>query len=126
MAVTYSDWAVSNPLGPNAYAPPDRRAPEEPTNGARVAVLRPQTVDRSQSNEASTGSIDALIRRLAGNSLDEIDNVMRELEHMRQILRNEGERISHEIAGYASLSQASASAMRIISDSLEVWKDKQR
>ena len=117
MAVTYSDWAASNTF--------DRRAPEEPTGNARVAVLRQQTVERSQPNVASTASLDAVVRRIAGTSLDEIDNVMRELESMREILRNEGERISREIAGYASLSQASAAAMKIISDSLDAWKDWQ-
>lgn len=115
--------ATTNPLqkGPELYAPANRRVLEDPINGARVAVTR-QTVKR-QSNEGSNAHLDALIGRLAGSSMDEIDNVIRELEMMRELLRNEGERISRDIAGYAGLSQASMAAVKIISDSLEIWKD---
>jgi hypothetical protein len=126
MAVIRPEWATTNPLasGPDAYAPPDRRVPEDPPNGARVAFLRGQTADRGQSNEGSAGSLDALIRRVAGTSMDEIDSVIRELERMREMLRDEGERVSREIAGYAGLSQVSMSAMKVISDSLRAWKGR--
>jgi len=126
MAVIRPEWTIANPLasGPDAYAPPDRRAPEDPPSGARVAFLRGQTGDRSQSNEGSARNLDALIRRIAGTSMDEIDSVIRELEGMRQMLRDEGERVSREIAGYAGLSQASMSAMQVISDSLRAWKER--
>jgi hypothetical protein len=38
-------------------------------------------------------------------------------------VRNEGERVSREIAGYASLSHAAATAMKVIADSINEWKD---
>jgi hypothetical protein len=38
------------------------------------------------------------------------------------MMRNEGERVSREIAGYASLSHAAATAMKVITDSLTQWK----
>jgi hypothetical protein len=126
MAVIPSEWAMPNPLshqGPEVYAPPDRRLPEEPSSGARVAFLRPQSAEHSQSNDRSTESLDALIQRVAGASMDEIDHVIRELESMREMLRNEGERVSQQIAGYAALCQASTTAMKIFSNSLKVWKD---
>ena len=123
MAVTRPEWAMS-PLspGPDAYAPPDRRPPEEPISGARIAALRPQPAEQSQYNQGTTGSLDALIQRIAATSMDEIDHVIRELESIREMLRNEGERVSREIVGYSTLSRASMTAMKVISDSLEVWK----
>jgi len=42
---------------------------------------------------------------------------------VRDMLRNEGERVTREIAGYASLSHAAMTAMRVIGDSLKQWKD---
>jgi hypothetical protein len=39
------------------------------------------------------------------------------------MLRSEGERVSREIAGYASLSHASMTAMKVISESLTQWKN---
>jgi hypothetical protein len=115
--------ATTNPLqkGPEMYAPANRRVLEDPINVARVTVTR-QTVER-QSNEGSNAHLDAPIGRLAGSSMDEIDNVIRELEMMRELLRNEGERISRDIAGYAGLSQASMAAVKIISDGIATWKE---
>jgi len=45
---------------------------------------------------------------------------------MREALRVEGERVSREIAGFASLNQASMFAMKIISDSIDGWKNGSR
>ena len=38
------------------------------------------------------------------------------------MLRNEGERVQREISGYASLSQAAMTSMKIIADSLAQWQ----
>ena len=126
MAVIKPEWTIPNPLnpGPEAYAPPSHRAPEEPTDRARVAVPRAQTAERNQSNEAFLENLDALIQRVAGTSMDEIDKVIRELEKMREMLRNEGERVSREIASYSRLSQHSVSAMKVLSDGLTEWKSR--
>jgi hypothetical protein len=126
MAVIRPEWTISNPLnpGPEAYAPPSHRAPEEPADGAGVAVLRAQTAERDQSNEAFPENLNSLIQRVAATSMDEIDKVIRELEKMREVLHKEGERISREIASYASLSQLSVSSMKAISDSLAASKGR--
>ncbi|MGC1827832.1 MAG: hypothetical protein WA723_19535 [Pseudolabrys sp.] len=123
MTVVRPDWGSENTLNPDPeiYAPSDRGAPEQPYD-VRIAPLRPQT-EAGQSNDRSAGSLDALIRRIAGASMDEIDSVIRELESLRNMVRNEGERVSREIAGYAGLSHASMAAMKAISDSIKKWKD---
>ena len=41
------------------------------------------------------------------------------------MLRSEGERVQREIAGYASLSQAAMTSMKIIADSMAQWKSQQ-
>jgi len=61
----------------------------------------------------------ALIRRVAGASIEEIDRVIVELESVRDMLRNEGVRVSREVAGYASLSHAATTAMKVIADSIK-------
>ena len=65
----------------------------------------------------------ALIRRVAGASIEEIDRVIVELESVRDMLRNEGVRVSREVAGYASLSHAATTAMKVTADSIKQWKD---
>jgi hypothetical protein len=42
---------------------------------------------------------------------------------MRDLLRSEGERLAREIAGYASLSHAAATPMKVIADSLTQWRN---
>jgi hypothetical protein len=125
--------------GPEKYAPPDRRSPKKLSNldqatanavegEIREFVQRDVSVlpwQRSEVDAAKdpAANLNELIRRVAGASLEEIDRVIRELETVREMLRNEGERVSREVAGYASLSHAAATAMKVIADSIKEWKD---
>jgi hypothetical protein len=63
-----------------------------------------------------------LIRRVAGAAVDEIDSVIQELEGVRQMLRNESERVSREVALYVGLNHASVAAMRTIANNIKKWK----
>ncbi len=55
----------------------------------------------------------------------EIERVIGELTTVRDLLRNEGERVQREITGYASLSQAAMTSMKIIADSLAQWNPRE-
>ncbi|HVV62445.1 MAG TPA: hypothetical protein VHD14_11885 [Pseudolabrys sp.] len=85
-----------------------------------VAFLR-----RPQQPEAEPGAdnVNALIKRVSGNALDEIDRVILELRTVRDMLRNEGERVTREVAGFASLNHAAMTSMKIIADSLTQWRN---
>lgn len=127
--------------GPDKYAPPDRRPLEKlgeidqaAANSFEgeirefvrrdVAFLRRQQrgdVD-APAQEPVAENLNALIRRVSGASMDEIDRVIFELQGVRDMLRAEGDRVSREIAGYASLSHAAMTAMKVIGDSLTQWK----
>jgi hypothetical protein len=78
--------------------------------------------DPAPHAESGADTMNALIQRVSGASMDEIDRVITELEGVRDMLRGEGERVSREIAGYASLSHAAMTAMKVISESLTQWK----
>ena len=75
----------------------------------------------TQANAAE--NLNDLTRRVAGALMEEIDRVIFELRSVRDMLRDEGERVSREIAGCASLSHASMTAMKVIADGLKQWKD---
>ena len=112
MTVVHHDWVSANKFspersGPEVYPPPDRRTTEQLSNAGHIAPRHRQT------NNA--GQADALIRRIAGTAMDEIDGVIRELESLRERLRSEGERVNREIANYADLTRAAISAVRDIS-----------
>ena len=87
--------------GPEKYAPANRRAPE---NGP-------------------VEELNAVVRRIASMAFLEIDQIIRELESVREMMRNEGARVSREIAGYASLSHDGVTAMQVLANSIKEWRD---
>ena len=133
------DKDVAEKSGPEKFAPPDRRPPERLSDISQAAanavegeirefVRRDVAFLRRQRNEADGGdavsdNLNSLMRRVSGASMEEIDRVILELQGVRDMLRNEGERVSREIAGYASLSHAAMTAMKVIGDSLKQWKE---
>lgn len=133
-----ADRAGPEKSGPEAFAP-IRKSPEKLTDIDQaaanafegeirefvrrdVAFLRRQRNDADQASEPVSDNLNVLIRRVSGASMEEIDRVILELQGVRDMLRTEGERVSREIAGYASLSHAAMTAMKVIGDSLMQWK----
>ena len=86
-----------------------------PTPGSIDTTLEPST-------EATVNSVNSLIQRVAGTSLAEIENLISELESLRDLLHAEGQRVQREISGYAQLSQAAMKSTRMIADSVTQWK----
>jgi len=134
------DKAGAEKSGPEKYAPPDRRPPEKLGEIDQAAanafegeirefvrrdiafLRRPRNEGEAPQDQPVAENLNALIRRVSGASMDEIDRVIAELQSVREMLRVEGERVNREIAGYASLSHAAMTAMKVIGDSLTQWK----
>ena len=87
-----------------------------------VAPLRKPRPESEPIPEPASENLNSLIRRVSGASMEEIDRVILELQAVRDMLRNEGERVTREISGYASLSHAAATSMKVIADSLTQWR----
>lgn len=86
-----------------------------------VAARRPRA-DGEPGGDAVADNLGALIRRVSGQSMEEIDRVILELQGVRDMLRQEGDRVTREVAGYASLNHAAMTAMQVIGDSIKQWK----
>src|ERR1035438_5154711 len=103
--------------GPEAYAP-NRKTPEKLSDIDRAAAnafegeirefgrphvrfLRRPRTGADAAADPATENLNSLIQRVSGASMEEIDRVILELQSVRDMLRNEGERVSREIAGYA-------------------------
>ena len=136
-----ADKPGSEKQGPEQYAPA-RRGPEKLGDIDQAAanafegeirefvrrdvsfLRRPQrseTIEPADANAAN--NVHTLIRRVSSASMEEIDRVILELQGVRDMLRNEGERVTREISGFASLSHAAITSMRVIAESLEQWKN---
>jgi hypothetical protein len=72
--------------------------------------------------EATVTNVNSLIQRVAGTSLAEIENLITELEALRDLLHAEGQRVQREISGYAQLSQAAMKSTRMVADNVSQWK----
>jgi hypothetical protein len=79
---------------------------------------------RQENGDAAVENINSVIDRVSSASVVEIERVIAELATVRDMLRREGERVQREISGYASLSQAAMTSMKIIGDSVVQWKSQ--
>jgi len=87
----------------------------------RQDITHVRRVPADGSPEVVT-NINSLVQRVAGTSLREMQNVIWELENLRDFLKSEGERVQREIANYAQLAQTAMSSTRAIADNMVHWK----
>jgi hypothetical protein len=74
---------------------------------------------KSGDGELSAENLGNLLRRVSKTSIGEIDNLIGELQTLRRKLQTDGDRIQHDIAEYAALSQQVMQLTAIISDSVK-------
>ena len=111
--------------GPETYAPPHRRPPENHAAVEKVVtLLAKQQPEASAEPASATEHLDVIIRRIAMDSMTEIGRVIRDLENVSDMLRNEGERINRQVNGYANLNRAATATMKVITESLKQWKER--
>jgi hypothetical protein len=94
----------------------------------REFIRRDVAPRRAQSDGAAIGDpaadhVNKLMSNVSGAAMEQIDRVILELQGIRDMLRNEGERVSREISGFASLNHAAITSMKVIADSLAQWKN---
>lgn len=116
---------------------PARLAANAPANGSDVAsfegeirefIRRDVVPRRTQSDDPAAGNpagdhLNKLMSNVSGAAMEQIDRVILELQGIRDMLRNEGERVTREISGFASLNHAAVTSMKVIADSLAQWKN---
>jgi len=73
-------------------------------------------------SEVVANNIGALLQRVAGTSVQEIEKLIGELQTLRDMLQTEAARVQREIVEYATLSQAAMQSTKIIAESLTQWK----
>ena len=73
-------------------------------------------------NDAFVSNLNSIVQRVAGTSVAEIDNLIAELEHLREHLHNEGQRVQREVVAYAQMSQAAMRSTKIIVESMSHFK----
>ena len=90
----------------------------------RESVLQNAAQIRHQPENTSqvVTDVNSLVQRVAGVSLDQLDDAIVDLRQLRDFLHSEGERIQREISGYVQLNHTSIDATRSIVDNIAQWK----
>ena len=73
-------------------------------------------------SELLANSIETLVQRVAGTSVQEIDGLIAELQTLRALLEEEAARVQRNLAEYAHLSQSAMQSTKIIAESLAQWR----
>ena len=70
-------------------------------------------------SEMVASNINAVLQRATGTSVQEIENVITELQTLRDTLQSEAARVQREIVEYTTLSQGALQSTKIIAESLK-------
>jgi hypothetical protein len=101
--------AVSNrPLEPG----PGRNIPKLARNGAAFQ-------EADGDGHTSAENLGTLLRQVSKPSVDQIDNLVRELQTLRRKLQTDGDRIQRDIAEHGALSQQVMQLTNIISEGVK-------
>ena len=113
--------------GSEPVQPPEAAADAERGEGSVQEFPRRDTVYRARPAEAPTenmaGHANSIMQRVAVTSVTEIENLIGELERLRDFVRQEGIRLQREIEGYARLSEEATKSTKIIAESVAQWKN---
>ena len=85
----------------------------------RLAWLKPQPDVVGDVNQ----SIGELIDKVSTTSIAEIENLISELETVRNYLKTEGDRVQQAMARYAHLSDTASASVKIIAEHLGQWRE---
>jgi hypothetical protein len=77
---------------------------------------------QAEPGENIAGHANSIMQRVAVTSVTEIENLIGELERLRDFVRQEGIRLQREIEGYARLSEEATKSTKIIAESVAQWK----
>jgi len=95
---------------------------QDTTHLRRDAETASQGASRREP-EAAAHLDSELARRMAGASLNELDETIVGLSHLRDFLHAEGERIKRELSVFLQLNQVAVGSTKSIVDNIVQWKN---
>jgi hypothetical protein len=95
-----------------------RHLTEEMSSASPPPVDRPAESDRVSSSTPDQSDAIAIIQRVSGLSIGELDKTIEELQKVRGFLVSEGERMRREMADYLKLTQSAMSSTKAMSEAI--------
>lgn len=84
--------------------------------------VTPRRKQQSEAVDQAGAGFGALVQRVAGSSIQEIDMLITELQNVRDYLQREGERVQREIADYTRMTQAAMTSIKAAENGIEQWR----
>jgi hypothetical protein len=104
----------------------DQPATAELESEVRDFVRRDFPTRRPRHGDASVEigveNLNLPIHGVAVALVEEIERIIGELQTMRDMLRDEGDRVQRELTGYASGSQATMASLKLVAENLARWR----
>ncbi len=97
----------------------ERLGADEPKKPSQELYAPKQNISKLANENFS-----AVIQRIADPSTEEIDRVIAELQSLREMVCNGGERINREILDYGRLNHSATQTLKVVADSLVQWKGR--
>lgn len=88
--------------------------------------INPGERDPGTDGQFVAGNLASLLQRVAATSLQEIDDLITELQALRDKLQNDETRVRRAIVEYTTLSQSTLHSTKVISECLANWKQNSR
>ena len=73
---------------------------------------------RSAEDDLDVTDLSSFVNGVAGRSLNEIDNLITQLQFIREELKEEAARVQRTLTEYAALAQSALQSTKVIKDSL--------
>jgi hypothetical protein len=111
------------------HSPQDAMAASNSAGGdlRKIAPLEVTLTGKFRSETDDDASeVSTVIARMANITVVEIDQLLTELQRLRDYLQTEGERIQRDATRYAEVNQTALASVRIINDSMASWKSNTR
>jgi hypothetical protein len=97
-----------------------RTANEPPRRGTSFSRQQKESLP---SRESAVSRVSSVIQYVAATSVAEIDDLVTELEQLRNFLQQENVRLQRQIEGYARVYEEATKSTKIIAESVQYWKN---
>ena len=111
------NWAIKTGDQNVAFFSARERAELDKGN-VETGEFAPEQENSETEGRRVANDLASLLQRVAGTSVQEIDNLIIELQMLREKLQSEGARVQREILEYAALNQSALQSTQMISESL--------
>ena len=95
-------------------------------SAAEIVQRDGASLRREGNSEPVANGFLMLLQRMGSTSVQEIDRLIVELQTLRALLQEEGERVQRKLAEYAHLCQSTTHSTKIIAESLNQWNPAQK